>query len=119
MQTAQTQPSGALTGTPHVQTDPQGTCGDGKIDTAIGCIPYKPGTFTPDLLTFASGIAGAIALVVMLSATVQIMTGGGNPEAVKKGKELFGGAVMGIIFIIFAVVLLRIVAGGIIRLPGF
>jgi len=100
-------------------TYPTGTCGEGAIDTALGCIPYETEGFTKSLLTFLAGTAGAIALVVMLIATIQIMTGGDNAEQVKKGKELFTGAVTGLLFIIFSVTLLRIVAGDIIKLPGF
>lgn len=55
----------------------------------------------------------------MLAATIQIMTGGDNAEQVKKGKELFTSAVTGLLFIIFSVTLLRIVAGDIIQLEGF
>jgi len=98
---------------------PTGVCGEGKIDTALGCIPYETKGFTSALLTFLAGMAGAIALVVMLIGTIQIMTGGGNPEQVKKGKELFTGAVTGLLFIIFSVTLLRLIAGDIIKLPGF
>ncbi len=75
--------------------------------------------FTGQLLGFLAGIAGAIALVIMLAATIQIMTGGDNAEQVKKGKELFTGAVTGLLFIIFSVTLLKIIAGDIIQLPGF
>ncbi|KKU45832.1 MAG: hypothetical protein UX64_C0021G0004 [Microgenomates group bacterium GW2011_GWC2_46_7] len=96
-----------------------GVCGEGSIDTALGCIPYETKGFTSSLLIFIAGTAGAIALVVMLIATVQIMTGGDNAEQVKKGKELFTGAVTGLLFIIFSVTLLKIIAGDIIKLPGF
>jgi len=99
--------------------DPQGVCGKGAIDTALGCIPYETKGFTSALLTFLAGTAGAISLVIMLIATIQIMTGGDNSEQVKKGKELFTGAVTGLLFIIFSVTLLKIVAGDIIQLPGF
>lgn len=75
--------------------------------------------FTAQILTFLAGISGAISLVIMLAATIQIMTGGDNAEQVKKGKELFTGAVTGLIFIIFSVTLLKIIAGDIIKLPGF
>lgn len=92
---------------------------ENAINTALGCIPYETKGFTQSLLTFLAGTAGAIALVVMLIATIQIMTGGDNAEQVKKGKELFTGAVTGLLFIIFSVTLLRIVAGDIIKLPGF
>ena len=55
----------------------------------------------------------------MLAATIQIMTGGDNAEQVKKGKELFTGAITGLLFIVFSVTLLKIIAGDIIQLPGF
>jgi len=55
----------------------------------------------------------------MLFATAQIMMAGGDAEAVKKAKELFTGAVTGLLFIIFSVTLLKIIAGDIIQLPGF
>jgi hypothetical protein len=42
-----------------------------------------------------------------------------NAEQVKKGKELFTGAITGLLFIIFSVTLLKIIAGDIIQLPGF
>ena len=99
--------------------DPTGSCGEQAIDTALGCLPVSTSGFTGALLTFLAGTAGAISLVIMLAATVQIMTGGDNAEQVKKGKELFTGAVTGLLFIIFSVTLLQIVAGGIIKLPGF
>jgi hypothetical protein len=98
------------------------TCNSGNgINTALGCIPFKSDQhqFTTSLLSFLAGISGAIALVVMLMATFQIMTGGDNAEQVKKGKELFTGAITGLIFIIFSVTLLKIIAGDIIQLPGF
>jgi hypothetical protein len=99
--------------------DPTGSCGQGSIDTALGCIPYETKGFTAALLTFLAGTAGAVSLVIMLIATFQIMTGGDNAEQVKKGKELFTGAITGLLFIIFSVTLLRVIAGDIIKLPGF
>lgn len=111
----------------NVQTDngmqiwnPEGSCTDG-IDTALGCLPYKSedGQLAQTILIFLAGITGAIALVVMLMATIQIMTAGGNPEQVKKGKELLTGAITGLLFIIFSVTLLRMIAGDIIVLEGF
>jgi len=96
------------------------TCNGGKgIDTALGCIPVETIGFTSSLLTFIIGTAGAISLVVMLAATIQIMTGSDNAEQVKKGNELFTSAITGLLFIIFSVTLLKIIAGDIIQLPGF
>lgn len=104
---------------PVVAFDPTGSCGDQAIDTALGCLNVDTTGFTTQLLTFLAGIAGGVALIIMLGATIQIMTGGDNAEQVKKGKELFTGAVTGILFIVFSVTLLKIIAGDIIQLPGF
>lgn len=90
-----------------------------QINTGLGCLSTSTSGFTSALLTFLAGTAGAISLVIMLAATIQIMTGGDNAEQVKKGKELFTGAITGLLFIIFSVTLLQIIAGGIIKLPGF
>lgn len=96
------------------------TCNGGTgIDTALGCMPVSTSGFTSALLTFLAGTAGAISLIIMLMATIQIMTGGDNAEQVKKGKELFTGAITGLLFIIFSVTLLKIIAGDVIQLPGF
>jgi hypothetical protein len=99
--------------------DPNGNCGDTAIDTALGCLSVETKGFTIALLQFLAGVAGAVSLVIMLIATIQIMTGGDNAEQVKKGKELFTSAITGLLFIIFSVTLLRIVAGDIIQLDGF
>jgi hypothetical protein len=101
-----------------MKVDPSSGC-SGGINTALGCIPYDTQGFTSAMLTFLIGVVGLIAILVMLVATVMIMTGGSNPEQVKKGKELFTGGITGLFFIIFSVTLLRIVAGDIIKLPGF
>lgn len=104
--------------TPTLAIDPTAGCGKG-INTGLGCLPYETSGFTTSLLTFLAGVAGAISLVIMLVATFQIMTGGDNAEQVKKGKELFTGAITGLLFVVFSVTLLKIIAGGIIKLPGF
>lgn len=94
------------------------TCGEG-IQTALGCLPFTRDAFVSTLLSFVVGISGAIALVTMLIATIQIMTAAGNTEAITKGKELFTSALAGLLFLIFSASLLHIIAGNIIKIPGF
>ncbi len=62
------------------------------------------------------GVAGVITLVMMLIATVMLMTGGGNSEQMKRGKEIFTGAVVGLLFLIFSVVILQIITKDIIKI---
>jgi len=99
--------------------NPAGDCGDGYIDTALGCLPYERKEFIMALLRFLTGIAGAIALTIMLIATVMIMTAAGDTKKVQSGRDLFFSAVTGLLFLIFAVSLLRIFGADILKLPGF
>lgn len=114
---ANTTPVGAP-GNGSLKVNPAAGC-SGGINTALGCIPYDTKGFTSSLLGFLIGLVGLIAIVVMLVATFMIMTGGSNPEQVKKGKELFTAGITGLLFIVFSVTILRIIAGDIIKLPGF
>lgn len=94
------------------------SCGPETLDTALGCLPYNQ-EFTGALLGFLTGISGAIALVIMLMGTIQIISAGGDPKKLEHGKELFKGAVIGLLVVIFSVTLLKIIASDIIKLPGF
>jgi hypothetical protein len=109
---------------PGTSTDPNPifmpkSCGPESLSTALGCLPYTKDAFVSTILSFIVGIAGAIALVVMLIATVQFMTASGDAKKLQSAKELFMSALVGLLFLIFSVSLLRIVAGDIIKLPGF
>lgn len=110
--------SGNVSGGP-LDISPAGTCGEGYIDTALGCLPYAREAFISALLGFVAGISGLISLVVMMVSTFLIMTSAGDPERLKRGKELFMAALTGLLFIVFSVTLLRLIAGDIIKLPGF
>jgi hypothetical protein len=99
--------------------NPTGDCGDGYIDTALGCLPYERTEFIMTLLRFLVGLAGSIALVIMLIATIQIMTAAGDAKKLQSGRDLFFSAVTGLLFLIFSVSLLRIFGADILKLPGF
>jgi hypothetical protein len=94
-------------------------CGTGSLSTALGCLPYTRDAFISALLSFIVGISGGIALVIMLVATIQIMTASGDAKKLQAAKELFISAISGLLLLIFSVSLLRIIAGDIIKLPGF
>jgi hypothetical protein len=89
------------------------------ISTAIGCIPTDPNTLINSLMTWAAGFAGGIALLLMISGSYQMVASQGNPDAIKKGREQFVSAVVGLLFIIFSVTLLRIIGVDILQIPGF
>lgn len=89
------------------------------VDTVLGSVPTDPVQLIQKLLTFATGIGGGVALLLMISGAFQMITSAGNAEAVKKGQEQFSSAVMGLLFIIFSVILLQIIGVNILSIPGF
>lgn len=91
----------------------------GKSWTAIGCIATTPEGFISQFLTFAIGIAGGIAFLLILFGGFQMMTSAGNPERLTAGKELVGAAVSGLLLIIFSLFLLRLIGFSILGIPGF
>jgi len=92
----------------------------GGFWTAIGCVPIgSPSQLFGSLLTFAIGIAGGIAFVLMLFGALQIMTSAGNPEKLNGGKELVSSAITGLLLIIFSIFILRLVGYNILGIPGF
>lgn len=88
------------------------------IYTAIGCIPTEPGALVSGLMKLAFGGAGGVALLLMVLGAFKIMTAAGNPESIKAGQEQFTSAVIGLLFIIFAVLLLEVVGVDILGIPG-
>ena len=121
---ATTPSTSSTTSTPGTITtgnglNPAGDCGTGYIDTALGCLPYERTEFVMALLRLLTGIAGLIALSVMLFATIQIMTASGDSKKLQSGRDLFSSALAGLLFLIFSVSILRLVGFNILKIPGF
>lgn len=97
------------------------TCPDtNSINTAIGCIPIEnPDEFIGFILSWAIGIGGGIAFLLILFAGFQIMTSSGNPERLKAGQELMTSAIAGLVLLIFSVFILEVIGVNILGLPGF
>lgn len=90
-----------------------------QIRTAIGCIETTPQGLLQKLFTLSLGIAGGIAFLMIILGAMQIQTSSGNPERVNQGREIVEGAITGLLLIIFAVFILRIIGVDILGIPGF
>lgn len=105
--------------------DKAGACtscmGEGKeaVWTAFGCLPTDSGKFVETLLKSGSGIAGGIAFLLIIVGGFQIVMSAGNPEKLNAGKELVASAIVGLLFIIFSIFLLRMIGVDILGIPGF
>jgi len=93
--------------------------GSPAIATAIGCIHTQPAAFIKDFLTFIIAISGGLAFLMMILGAFEMLTSAGNPETLKGGQDKITNAVVGLLFIIFAVLLLQIIGAGILNIPGF
>jgi hypothetical protein len=95
---------------------------DGKcviIDTAIGEISTDPAEFVQKIFSIVLGLSGGIALVMIILSGYKFMTSGGNPEKVKAAGEQLTSSIIGLVFIIFAFVILQIIGVDILKIPGF
>lgn len=102
-------------GEPCDKNDPRGP----NIKTAIGCIHTNPAEFVKDFLTFIVTISGGLAFLMMLLGAFGMLTSAGNPEALNAGRERLTSAIIGLLFVIFAILLMQIIGVGILHIPGF
>ena len=79
------------------------------VKTALGCIPTDPTELVKAILRFVTAIAGGLAFLLMISGAFQMITSSGNPESLQAGKDRFSSAILGLLFIIFSVLLLKII----------
>ncbi len=85
-------------------------CNNGQgVSTAIGCIPTQIGPLVNTLVSSFIGLAGGIALILMLWGAVEMILSRGDANALKSGQGRFTSAILGLVFILFSIVLLRII----------
>jgi len=94
------------------------TGNDPKVDTAFGCVPVKIDAFIAWLLPYMFGISGGIAFLLMVYGFILLTSAGGDPKKVAGAQETITSAVSGLLVSIFALFFLRIIAVGILKIPG-
>ncbi len=96
------------------------SCVDKKaIWTGFGCFRTDVGGFIQDFIRIIVGAAGGIALMCIIYSAYLIQFSRGNPERLKKAREYLTSCIMGLLLIIFAVLILKIIGVDILRIPGF
>ena len=71
------------------------------------------------IFTLVLGLAGGIALILIMVSGYRFMVSSGNPEATKAATEQLTSAIVGLLFIIFSFVILQVIGVDILRIPGF
>ena len=88
-----------------------------KIKTPLGEIETSAQGLAKAILGLALGIAGGVAFLMMIFGAYRLMFAGGNPESVQQGREVITAAVAGLVVIIFAIFILRLLGITILGLP--
>lgn len=88
------------------------------IQTELGFICTNPEGLIKDILTIALGIAGGVALLLMILGTGMYVLSTGNPEKVEEAKHILTAAVSGVLLIFFSVFLLKFIGVDLLGIPG-
>ncbi len=90
-----------------------------SVETGVGTISTQPANFVNSIYRILLGLAGGVALLLIIGAGYQMMTSQGNPEKVKEARERLTSAIVGLLFIIFSFTILQIIGVQILQIPGF
>ena len=89
------------------------------VETALGKIPVDPIGFIMKLFTLGLTFAGLGALILIIVSGYRILMSRGNPDTIKNARETLTSAIVGLIFLVFSIVILSVIAGDILKIPGF
>lgn len=87
----------------------QDTDDDGSVEcvTALGAIPTDIKGFATRFLTIALGLAGGIALILLVFGAIRVLTSSGDQQRLAGGRDTIIAAVAGLLFLILSVLILR------------
>lgn len=90
--------------------------GGNGVKTGLGCLSTNPQILVNTVLPWAIGIGSGIAFLLGLYGALMIVISAGDPEKMQAGKEMITSAVSGLLIIIFAVFILRVIGVDILQL---
>lgn len=99
----------------------------GKQYTFLGCLggsnsfsqEGSAGDVVQSLLNIVFAMIGGIAFLYLLYGSFVIATSQANPERLNYGKRMVYGAITGLIFTLSSVFVVKFIASGILKIPGF
>lgn len=95
----------------------------GCIQTNLGGLDNGGGDVAANvvqaLLNIIFGLVGGVALLYFIYGTFLILTSHGSPEQLAKGRRTMISAVIGLVFALLSVFIVRFIGSGLLRIPGF
>ena len=96
------------------------TDGCKKVNTGIGiAIETTPAGFVKSVFSIVLGLAGGLAILLIIYSGYQLIESRGNPEKLEAAREQLRSAIIGLLFIIFSLVIIQAIGVDILRIPGF
>ncbi len=95
-------------------------CPNNKCETAIGPIDVSnPMSVIMRIFSLVLSLGSAGAMIVIIYAGYKMMTSRGNKEAIQGARETITAAIVGLMFMVFSLVILSVITGNILKIPGF
>ncbi len=91
---------------------------DPWVNTGIGCLPVQADKLVAHLLPYIFGISGTVSFFIIIYGFILMATASGDPKALAGAQETITSAIVGLLVSIFAIFLLRLIAVGILKIPG-
>ena len=87
--------------------------------TELGCIPNDPYQFVVKFYSIGLSLIGGVSLLFIIYGGYLILTSGGSPIQLNKGKRNIVYALIGLLLAIFGYVFVEVIAKDILHIPGF
>ena len=98
--------------------DTVGECS--TISTAIGDVNVKsPVGFITRLFSIVLSLAGLGAMILIIFSGYRLLISRGDKEKIQGARETITSAIVGLLFIIFALVILSVIGSSVLKIPGF
>ncbi len=99
----------------------------GRQYTFLGCLTTGAGTFQEGgagnvvqaLLRIIFSIVGGVAFLYLIYGAFIILTSQNEPGRLNYGRRVIYGAIAGLIFSLTSIMLVNLIAGQVLRIPGF
>ncbi len=90
-----------------------------EIQTDFGCLPNDPVGFVQKFYGWGLGMIGLIGLLFLIIGGYQLLISRGDPSRIQTGKSYITYAIIGILLAIFGYVFIEVIAGDVLKIPGF
>jgi hypothetical protein len=88
-----------------------------KYYTDFGCLSTKPGEFAAQISSFFFSIVGGIAFLYFIYGAFLVATSRSQPGKLNHGKRVIYGSIVGLLFALSAVLIIRFISSGL-GIPG-